>query len=198
MVRCSWKKSCGIKYHIWEGTIFYKSKLNKLKLLKIIQLWLQKLNNKTIAWFFDLSRNSVNKILTKLSKVLVPNYYKNLEQIGGNGTIVEIDESKFRKRKYYRKHAVDGVWVLGMVERTEKRRIILLAIDDRAKSTLAEKITSKIEKQSILYTDCWKGYSGIDRMGFTHQKENHGLHFVDNETGTHTNTIEGNWWAFKM
>ena len=36
--------------------------------------------------------------------------------IGGEGIIVEIDESKFGKRKYNRGHRVEGVWVVGGVE----------------------------------------------------------------------------------
>ena len=36
-------------------------------------------------------------------------------QIGGIVIVVEIDESKFGKRKYHRGHKVDGVWVVGMV-----------------------------------------------------------------------------------
>lgn len=33
--------------------------------------------------------------------------------VGGPGRHVEIDESKFGKRKYWRGHAVEGVWVFG-------------------------------------------------------------------------------------
>ncbi|CAB4040103.1 Hypothetical predicted protein, partial [Paramuricea clavata] len=33
--------------------------------------------------------------------------------IGGPGKIVQIDESKFGKRKYHRGHRVEGQWVFG-------------------------------------------------------------------------------------
>ena len=38
-------------------------------------------------------------------------------KIGGEGTVVEIDESKLGKKKYQRGQFVDGFWIYGMVER---------------------------------------------------------------------------------
>ena len=43
------------------------------------------------------------------------------EQIGGDGVIVETDESKFGKRKYNRGCRVDGCWVFGGIERVAKK-----------------------------------------------------------------------------
>jgi hypothetical protein len=57
--------------------------------------------------------------------------FKKIPKIGGNGKIVEIDEEKFGKRKYNRGHRVDGVWVLGMVERSPSRKIVLISVDKR-------------------------------------------------------------------
>jgi hypothetical protein len=37
---------------------------------------------------------------------------------GGNGMVVEIDESKLDKRKYNRGHRFIGVWILGMIDKT--------------------------------------------------------------------------------
>ena len=74
----------------------------------------------------------------------------------------------------------------------------MIAEDDRTKSSLSGIITSKVKKESILFTDCWKGYSEINTIGYDHQKANHSIHFVDNQTNTHTNTIEGNLCAIKM
>jgi len=38
--------------------------------------------------------------------------------LGGCDVVVGLDESKFGKRKYSKGHRVEGVWILGMVERS--------------------------------------------------------------------------------
>src|SRR5215468_10364451 len=58
------------------------------------------------------------------------------EQIGGPGVIVEVDESKFGKRKYHRGHPVDGAWVFGGIERTEAKRRFAVVVPDRTAETL--------------------------------------------------------------
>ena len=52
------------------------------------------------------------------------------EQIGGPGIVVEVDESKFGKRKYNRGRKVDGCWVFGGIEGVGKKCFLnLLKID---------------------------------------------------------------------
>ena len=46
---------------------------------------------------------------------------RDSEQIGGDGKEVEIDESKFGKRKNHKGKRVDGVWVFGGIERQSKK-----------------------------------------------------------------------------
>jgi len=54
---------------------------------------------------------------------------------GGEGKVVEIDESTFGKRKYHRGHYVKALWVSGGVERVTGRTF-LVAVLDRSANTL--------------------------------------------------------------
>ena len=68
MVRFALRQGSGIRYNILEGSIFYKAKVRKLVLLKMIELWLQKHNNKALAFIYDLNRKTASKIFKNLSK----------------------------------------------------------------------------------------------------------------------------------
>ena len=119
--------------------------------------------------------------------------------IGGEGVEVELDESKFGKRKYNRGHAVEGVWVLGGVERTSERKVFLVSVHDRSQETLEDVISKHVFPGSIILTDLWKGYSGLSKhFDYTHNTVNHSRNFIDPITSTHTNTIEGTWAGVKM
>jgi predicted ferric reductase len=58
------------------------------------------------------------------------------EKIGGPNIVVEVDESKFGKRKYHRGHKVEGVWVIGGVERTASRSLFVAVVPDRSAPTI--------------------------------------------------------------
>ncbi|KAF8794324.1 hypothetical protein HNY73_002315 [Argiope bruennichi] len=74
--------------------------------------------------------------------------------------IVEVDESKFGKRKYNRGHLVEGQWVFGGVERGSGRTF-LVAVHDRKAETLVSCIKQWIEPGTIIYSDYWKAYDSL-------------------------------------
>ncbi|KCZ76987.1 hypothetical protein H311_02008, partial [Anncaliia algerae PRA109] len=76
-----------------------------------------------------------------------------------------------------------------MVERTNSKRIILIPVPDRKSETLINLIKKYVHPESIIYTDCWKGYSSLQK-DFEHKKVNHSISFVDFLNNVHTNTIE--------
>lgn len=107
--------------------------------------------------------------------------------------VVEIDESKFGKRKYNRGDSVEGVWVVGGVEKTPERKCFFVTVNDRSKETLNRIITTYVKPNSIVRTDGWAGYCDISLLHdgtLTHEVVNHSVEFVTT-AGVHTNTIEG-------
>lgn len=109
------------KINVWGNTIFNNNRIKKSKALQILELFMQKARNKLIAYILRINPCTVRRILKKVSEILVPSYYKATELLGGDSQIIEIDESKFGKRKYIRGHHVDGVWILGMIEKRVKK-----------------------------------------------------------------------------
>jgi hypothetical protein len=78
------------------------------------------------------------------------------------------------------------------VERTVERRTFFVSIEDRDADTLLDVISRHVLPGSIMLTDMWRGYSGVeDRLGMNHFTANHSETFKDSDTGTHTITIEG-------
>jgi len=119
------------------------------------------------------------------------------EKLGGPNKIVEVDESKFGRRKYHRGHLVKDHWVFGGIER-ESGRTFLVPVPDRTTDTLVAIIRDWIEPGTTVISDCWFVYRNLESQGFTHRTVYHSIHFVDPDTGAHTNTIESTWRAVKV
>ena len=108
------------------------------------------------------------------------------EKLGGPNNIVEVAESKFGRRKYHRGHPVKGQWVFGGVER-QSGRTFLVPVPDRTADTLVAIIRDWIEPGTTVITDSWAAYRNLESLGFTHRTVKHPIHFVDPDTGAHTN-----------
>lgn len=126
------------------------------------------------------------------------NFFTGGRNVEGHRIIVEIDESKFGKRKYHNGHHVEGVWVLGGVERTPERKVFLQVVEERTTPNLRNIIVDHVLPGSLVHTDCWRGYNRLndwrsdDRipMDYQHESVNHSIEYVRSD-GVHTNTIEG-------
>ena len=59
-------------------------------------------------------------IYKKFRSHIASNMNREDDIIGRRNIIVEVDECKFGKVKYNRGQKVDGVWVIGGIERNEK------------------------------------------------------------------------------
>jgi len=194
MMQCSWRP-CRHRYTL-KSDLFIGLKTKPWMILRILDCWMQGISTKHISFITGLYEKTIRNVLKRLRKIIVPKYYETAEKIGEKDHIVEIDESKFGKRKYNKGHHVEGVWILGMVDR-ETRKIHLVVVDKRDAATLENRIERNVADDSIIYTDCWRGYNGINAICESHETVNHSKFFKDPSTGVHTNTIEGNWYAVK-
>ncbi|KRH94676.1 putative transposable element, partial [Pseudoloma neurophilia] len=132
------------------------------------------------------------RFLRRIKKNAKKNFYNKIQMIGGENIIVEIDESKFGKPKYNGGHRVEGQWVLGLVERTKERKMILIPVKKRDSVTLLQIIKKYVHPQSVIYTDKWRGYNDLKNHFRDHKTVNHSKYFKDPDTGVHTNIIEEN------
>lgn len=76
---------------------------------------------------------------------------------------------------------------MGAVDRIT-RKIVLRHVNNRDSATLTKFIRDYIVSDSIVFSDCRKGYNSFNQ----HKVVNHSRCFVDHDSGAHTNTIKGN------
>jgi hypothetical protein len=96
-VVCTWK-GCKKRKSFWSKTIFYKLKVSVFKCMRVLELFMQKAPVRLIRYILRLKKKTVSRILKRASKFLIPKLMSSTSKIGGNNSIVEIDESKFVKR----------------------------------------------------------------------------------------------------
>ena len=185
------RKSCRYRVSLKKETFFDLSNLSILQILSFAHMWSR--GYKLMDAMHELEIGSWHTVCDWSSfcrEVCLSYYVTHLEKLGGPCRTVEIDESKFGKRKYHRGHHVEGCWVFGGVER-ETGRVFMEVVVRRDANTLIPLLEKWVEKGTTVMSDCWKAYDKME--GFVHMKVNHSLNFGDPETGTQTNTIESTW-----
>jgi len=194
--RCS-KFACRKKWSCLKGTFFCRSKLPVHKILFLAYHWLAGATHDYLCTIGGFATHTVTDFSVHLRRLVADSLDEEDCVIGGEGIRVELDESKFGKRKYNTGHRVDGVWVFGGVEITVERKVFLSIVEKRDAHTLRCLILKYVRRGSIVVTDFWRGYLGIEELGYVHLRVNHSENFVDAESGACTNTIEGTWSGIK-
>jgi len=101
------------------------------------------------------------------------------------GGEIEVDESYFgghRKGKRGRGGA-GKVPVFGLLKRGGK--VYTKFITDAKSSTLMPVLQKKVQPDSIVYTDYWRGYHVLDVSEFKHYRINHSKLFADKSSVVH-------------
>ncbi|CAF1034829.1 unnamed protein product [Brachionus calyciflorus] len=121
--------------------------------------------------------------------------------LGGNGQVIEIDESLFVRVKHGKGKDLkrERIWVFVMYERGSSRCLFFF-VQKRDAVNLLNLIYKHIAPNSIIHSDCWAAYNRIQYLNknYTHLTVDHDLHFVDPKTRVQTNSIESVWNSAKI
>jgi transposase-like protein len=210
-------KDCKLTTSIRYGTVLYNSNMQLNRFVMMIYCFTER--NKTYAQTINecclpsedyrdcsMSPSSVNKWFTYLRSLCCKDWYENLSKLGGEGFVIEMDESLFGKLKYGRGDPTKRrrAWVFGMVCRKTGRVILWVCPRGqdgkfkRTKAALWPIIQANVLQGTTLYTDGFRGYRKLPTLGYPHKWVDHSKEYVSSEDpDVHTNRIEGVWGTVK-
>ena len=154
-----------VETSIRSGSWFEKSNLQLEEMLKFTYWWCRDLDQSQIQYELGMSSASAVDWDSFCREICEITMLENSEMVGGKGKVVQIDESKFGKRKYHRGHRVEGQWVFGGIE-SDSRKCFMAIVEQRDEATILPIIQKWIKPGSIIVSDCWKGYIYIIAVQF--------------------------------
>jgi len=163
-------------------------KLTRNKQLELMKYFVAGATARTAADLADIHRNTAIRFFHKLRQAIAIKQQERAAQFTGE---IELDESYFgghRKGKRGR-GAAGKVAVFGLLKRGG--HVYTQIILDAKTDTLMPIIRQKIEPDSIVYTDYWRGYNALDVSEFKHYRINHSELFANKHN--HINGIENFW-----
>jgi hypothetical protein len=115
------KKRCNKFISIKTGSWFSKANITIAEVLHVTFAFSHAWPQTAVTEEIGLCSRTAVDWYNFCREVLLTLCLEQRQKIGGPGKTVEIDESKFGKRKYHRGHHVEGQWVFGGVERGRKK-----------------------------------------------------------------------------
>ena len=166
-----------------------KSRLSEAKQAKLIEHFVAGTTARCAADLVGVNRNTAAYYFQRLRDIIADQTEQAAHEIFEGE--IEVDESYFggtRKGKRGR-GAAGKVPVFGLLKRGGK--VYTKIIIDASGATLLPIIERKVIPDSIVYSDCWKGYNALDIAGFKHYRINHSKLFANGKN--HINGIENFW-----
>ena len=164
-----------------------KSRLSKYKQDRLIEHFVSGSTASTAAKLINVNKTTASYYFHRLREIIALET-QNEALLSGE---FEVDESYFggvRKGKRGRGSA-GKVPVFGILKRGGK--VYTQVISDAKSKTLIPIIRDKIQPDSIVYSDCWRGYNILDVSEFKHYRINHSKLFANKHN--HINGIENFW-----
>jgi len=188
---------CKSYQSIRKGSFFENSNLSIPQILYVTFCWATKASVKSTVYLADVCQHSVSQWYQFLREKCSESLLTNPNCIfGGEGVIVQVDESVVARRKYNIGRAVDQQWVFGIYDTRTKLGHVQL-VDNRRADTLIPIIQKYVIAGTTIYSDQWAAYAQLGNLGYTHMTVDHSRNFVDPNTGVCTNSIQAYWSRVK-
>ena len=166
-----------------------KSRLSKKTQDKLMEHFVAGTTARCASELIEINRNTAAYYYQRLREIITHHLeQESIEIFDGE---IEVDESYFggtRKGKRGR-GAAGKVPVFGLLKRGG--RVYTKIIPNASSDTLLPIIQQKVIPDSIVYSDCWRGYNALDVSEFKHYRINHSKLFADKHN--HINGIENFW-----
>lgn len=168
------------------------SKISESKFREFLKYFVLDLDAQTIALLTKLNRNTVNRYLHLIRKRIA----ELCELSSPFQGEIEVDESYFGAKRIKGKRgrgAYKKTPVFGILQR--KGNVYTEIVPDCARKTLQAIIRGKIEPDSVIHSDGWRGYNGLVDLGY---KKHYRVHHSNNEFARGKNHINGieSFWSF--
>lgn len=167
-----------------------RAHISERKFKQLLKLFSEDLTATQITNIISINRNTVNRYLN-LIRARISELCEQESPFGGE---VEVDESYFgakRKKGKRGRGAYGKTVVFGIYKRNGK--VYTEIVKNCSRGTLQAIIKGKVNKDSTIYSDKWRGYNGLVDLGYKkhyrldHEKDE----FVSGKS--HINGIEGFW-----
>jgi len=169
--------------------------ISEVKFREIVKLFSEDLSATQIANLTKLNRNTINRYLMLFRERIL----KICEEDSPLSGEIEVDESYFgasRVRGKRGRGARGKTIVFGLLKREGK--VYTEIVPDVTKATLQGIIRGKVDIDSVIHSDGWRGYHGLVDVGYDkHFRVHHGANeFV--RGNSHINGIESFWSYAKI
>ncbi len=167
-----------------------RSRISEKKFRQLVKLFSLDLDAVQISEIVHLNRNTVNRYL-KAIRGRIAEFCELESPFYGE---VEIDESYFGAKRVKGKRgrgAGGKTIVFGIFQRNGK--VYTEIVPDARRKTLQDIIRGRVDLETVIHSDGWRGYTGLVDLGYKkHFRVHHGKNeFVRGKA--HINGIESFW-----
>jgi hypothetical protein len=194
--RCT---KCKGRKSIRVGSFLADCKLSLRTFTSLVYMLQLDVQFNTISVELEIDENTVTDYANLLREEYSRDLLETGRRLGGPGHTVQIDESLLAKSKRTRNNHARPVreqWVFGAYDVGDKIGWIQL-VDSRDADTLLPLVREWCAPGTRIISDGWAAYNRLNEIGFEHHVVIHEQHFVDPETGLHTNNVEAYWQRCK-